>query len=302
MAIETSRVLRVGTRGSALAVSQTRQVIASIQELIPGLVVEMVTITTKGDLHLGAPLHEVGGKGLFVKEIEDAMLAGGVDLAVHSAKDMPAELPPGLVLAAFPARVDPRDAVISRTGCRLDDLPPGSRVGTSSLRRVFQLSRQRPDLVIEPLRGNVDTRLRKLREGRYDAIILAAAGLTRLGLAGEITEYLEPSHFIPAVGQGALAIETREDDSWARAIADRINDPATEIAVRAERAYLARIEGGCQVPAGGHCRLEGDAITLDAFLASPDGKFFARDSLTGPAGEPEKIGLELAERLLARCR
>ncbi len=297
-------VLRVGTRGSALARAQTGQVIARLKEQWPGLEVEMVVITTKGDLTLDTPLHQVGGKGLFVKEIEEALLAGEIDLAVHSAKDVPAELPAGLGLVAHPRRADPRDALISREGLALERLPRGARVGSSSLRRVFQLRHLRPDLQVEPLRGNVDTRLRRLEEGRFDAIVLAAAGLGRLGLADRVTEYLDPEVFIPAVGQGALALEARCDDARTRELAAAIDDEETALALAAERAFLAGIEGGCQVPAGAHARLMGDRLVLSGFLASPDGAFFARDRVEGPSGREEavRLGNALAERLLAAAR
>lgn len=295
------RTLRVGSRGSALAVAQTRQVIADLQGRWPGLRVELVTITTRGDLTLEVPLHEVGGKGLFVKEIEEALLGGNIDLAVHSCKDLPAELPAGLGLAAYPRRADARDALISRAGLSLDDLPPGACVGTSSLRRVFQLRHLRPDLRIEPLRGNVDTRLRKLREGRYDAIVLAAAGLGRLGLAGQVTELLDPARFIPAVAQGALALEARVEDRWTWDVAGALNDPDTATTVGAERAFLDRVQGGCQVPAGAHARLSGDRLAMDGFLADPEGGFFARESVAGARDEAAQLGRELAERLLGQA-
>lgn len=294
--------LRVGTRGSALAVAQTRQTVAALQQRWPGLAVEIVTITTRGDVQTQVPLHEVGGKGLFVKEIEEALLFGRVDLAVHSAKDLPSELPPGLALVCFPARADARDALVSREGRRLADLPEGACVGTSSLRRLFQLRHLRPDLRIEPLRGNVDTRLRRVAEGRFDAVVLAAAGLGRLGLADRITEALDPVAFVPAAGQGALALEARADDARARALVAPLNDAATETALRAERAFLARLMGGCQVPAGAHARLEGGRLVLEGFLASPDGAVFLRDRERGSEAEAEALGAALAERLLSRGR
>lgn len=297
-------LLRVGTRGSALARAQTGQVIARLKELWPGLEVEMVVITTKGDLTLDTPLHQVGGKGLFVKEIEEALLTGEIDLAVHSAKDVPAELPAGLALVAHPRRADPRDALIAREGWRLEDLPRGARVGSSSLRRVFQLRHLRPDLQVEPLRGNVDTRLRRLAEGRFDAIVLAAAGLGRLGLADRVTEYLDPEVFIPAVGQGALALEARADDARTRELAAAIDDEETALALEAERAFLARIEGGCQVPAGAHGRITGGRLVLSGFLASPEGDFYARGRLEGrPArGEAARLGDALGRQLLDEAR
>lgn len=296
-----SHPLRVGTRGSALAVTQTRQVMAALQACWPGLVLEMVTIATKGDLVLDSPLHQVGGKGLFVKEIEEALLANHVDLAVHSAKDLPAEVPPGLAIGCYPRRVDPRDALIARDGLTLDTLPQGARVGTSSLRRVYQLRHLRPDLQVEPLRGNVDTRLRKLSEGQYDAILLAAAGLTRLGLAERVTEFLDPGRFIPAVGQGALALEVRLGDQCSYDVCAALNDVPTATAVIAERAFLARVEGGCQVPAGAYARVEGDHIHLDGFLAGTDGSFYAVDAVAGRSDAAADLGRTLAERLLVHA-
>lgn len=294
--------IRVGTRRSALAVAQTEQVIAALKGHWPGLEVEVVRITTRGDVQLDLPLHEVGGKGLFVKEIEEAMLAGEIDLAVHSAKDLPAETPPGLAIVCYPLRVDPRDAVISRDGRGLRELPPGAMIGTSSLRRIFLLRHLRGDLKIEPLRGNVDTRLRRVREGNFDAIVLASAGLIRLGLAGAITEQLDPDSFIPAVGQGCLGIEARVGDERVVELARALNDPETERAVTAERAFLARIEGGCQVPAGGHARLRDGRLEMRGFLALPDGSFFGTAMAAGAPGEVEAIGRAVADDLLARSR
>lgn len=294
------QVLRVGSRGSALAVTQARQVLADLERLQPGLRIELVTITTRGDVQTHAPLHEVGGKGLFVKEIEEALLAGEIDLAVHSAKDLPAELPEGLGIIVYPRRADPRDALISRSGLPLMQLPEGARVGTSSLRRVFQLRYLRPDLQIEPLRGNVDTRLRRLAEGRFDAIVVAAAGLERLGLADRVTEFLDPTTFVPAVGQGSLALEARLDDEHTARLVACLHDADTAVALQAERAFLARLEGGCQVPAGAYARLEGGQAIVEGFLASQDGRVFLRDREIGPAGRAEAIGVALAERLLSR--
>ncbi len=295
--------LRVGTRGSALALAQTRQVVAELQRRWPGLLVEVVTITTRGDLQTGVPLHQLGGKGLFVKEIEEALLRGEIDLAVHSAKDLPSELPPGLELVAVPARADPRDAVVSRSGAGLLSLPPGARVGTSSLRRLAQIRYLRPDLAVEQLRGNVDTRLRRVEEGRCDAVVVAAAGLARLGLLERAGELLDPVAFVPAAGQGALALEARADDGRARALAAALHDPEAALALRAERAFLARLGAGCQVPAGAYARREGERLVIEGMLASPDGALFLRDREVAPAGDPEAAaaaGALLAGRLLAR--
>ncbi len=279
-------LLRVGTRGSTLARTQTDWVVGRLRDRWPGLEVEVHVIRTRGDAIQDRPLAEVGGKGLFVKEIEDALLAGRVDLAVHSAKDVPAELPAGLTLLACPPREDPRDVLVARDGLALEELPPGARVGTSSLRRQSLLRRARPDLVVVPLRGNVDTRLRKVAAGELDAVVLAAAGLARLGLLGRVTQYLEPRTFIPAVAQGILALEGRAADGGTARLALGVHDGETALALTAERAFLERVAGGCQVPMGAHCRREGERLVLDAFLASPDGGRFAatRRSLPAAAG------------------
>ena len=282
----------IGSRGSQLALWQARHVAARLEEL--GEQTRIEIIKTTGDKITDVPLAQVGGKGLFTKEIEEALLAGSIDLAVHSLKDMPAALPDGLTLAAFPEREDPRDALI---GCTLAELRPGMRVGTSSLRRAAQLHALGLGLVIETLRGNVDTRLRKLDEGQYDAIVLAAAGLRRLGWENRITELLDPAVMCPAPGQGALAIETRDDDGAAREIARKLDHAETRAAVTAERALLAVLEGGCQVPIGAYAQLEGSSIHLRAIVASPDGKRVIRDSTCGE--EPIALGHELGRRLLA---
>jgi hydroxymethylbilane synthase len=250
-------------------------------------------VKTTGDRITHVPLAQVGGKGLFTKEIEEALLEGRADLAVHSLKDLPTELPAGLVLAATPAREDPRDALVGR---RLADLPAGAKLGTGSLRRAAQLRKLRPDLRIEPVRGNLDTRLRKLDEGQYDAIVLAAAGLKRLGWAERIAEILSPDLVCPAVGQGALAIETRETSLLA---CQNLNHPATEHAVTAERALLAALGGGCQVPIGAYATVAGDLLSLQAVVVSPDGMQLVRDRSDGPAADAHRIGRELGEALLA---
>jgi hydroxymethylbilane synthase len=292
-----SSVVVLGTRGSKLALAQTDLVRAALLERHPGLVVEIEQITTRGDVILDRPLSTIGDKGLFVTEIEDALRAGRIDLAVHSAKDLPSELPNDMALAAFPRRADPRDALVSRDGLQLAALPEGARVGTSSLRRACLLRHLRPDLRVADLRGNVDTRLRKLREGQYDAIVLAAAGLERLGLADEISEHLDPHMMLPAVGQGILGLEIRVGDEVTAALLAPLDDPAARVAALAERAFLARIGGGCQVPVGAYARVTDDALTLAGMIGARDGRL-VRGELSGPAGRPTELGARLAEELL----
>lgn len=291
--------LILGTRGSKLAVHQSQWVQARLQELAPGLTISLQRIQTSGDKILDVPLAKIGGKGLFVKEIEDALLSKEIDLAVHSMKDVPTALPEGLDILCVPPREDPRDALITRDGCRLDHLKPGARIGTSSLRRQSQLLHYRPDFTIEMLRGNLDTRLRKLREGQFDAIVLAAAGLRRLAWDAEITEYLPVHLSLPAIAQGALGIEARSDDSFVRELLSGFEHRPTRVTVTAERAMLHRLEGGCQVPIAAHAVLEGDRITVDGLVASVDGRRVIRHQIQGPASEAQALGTKLAERLLA---
>jgi len=243
---------------------------------------------------------ERGGKGVWVKEIEAALLAGAIDLAVHSLKDVPAALAPGLVLAAIPPRADPRDVLVSRDGRRLRELAPGSRVGTSSLRRVCQVRALRSDLHVELLRGNVDTRLRKVAEGVVDAAVLAAAGLDRLGFAARITERLSERDMLPAIGQGALAIETRADDEAVRSLCRSLADHAAEVTVAAERSLLAALGAGCRTPVAGHATLDGDVVTLKGLVGRPDASEILTDEQSGPAADAAEIGRRLADRLLAR--
>ena len=283
----------IGSRGSQLALWQAHHIAACLLKL--GVETRLEIIKTTGDKITDVPLAQVGGKGLFTKEIEEALLAGSIDLAVHSLKDMPTALPAGLTLAAIPEREDPRDALIGKS---LTELGPAGRVGTSSLRRAAQLHALGRGLVIENLRGNVDTRLRKLDEGQYDAIVLAAAGLRRLGWSDRIRELLDPSIMCPAAGQGALAIETRDDGGAAQQIAGKLNHAATNAAVTAERALLAKLEGGCQVPIGAYGHFDGSTLHLQAIVASPDGSRMMRDSVTG-SGDPAALGRELGERMLA---
>jgi hydroxymethylbilane synthase len=290
----------LGTRGSKLAVHQSEWVQAQLHALAPHVTVTLRRIQTSGDKILDVPLAQIGGKGLFVKEIEDALLSGEIDLAVHSMKDVPTELPEGLAILCVPSREDPRDALISREGRAFMDLPLGARIGTSSLRRQSQLLHARPDLTIAMLRGNLDTRLKKLRDGQFDAIVLAAAGLRRLDWAHEITEYIAPEISLPAIGQGALGIEGRSDDLFIRSLLSGLNHAPSQTAVRAERALLHRLQGGCQVPIAAHATLAGTRVTLEGLVASVDGKELIRDSAEGTLEDPESIGIQLAEQLLAR--
>ena len=291
--------LVLGTRGSKLAVHQSEWVQARLRELVPYVAVTLRRIHTSGDKILDAPLAKIGGKGLFVKEIEEALISGEIDLAVHSMKDVPTQLPEELDLLCVPIREDPRDALISRDGRRFKDLQPGAKVGTSSLRRQAQLLQVRPDLSVEVLRGNLDTRLKKLRNGRFDAIVLAAAGLRRLGWEGEITEHLSPEISLPAIGQGALGIEGRKDDWFVRSCLSGLEHPPTRTVVLAERALLHRLQGGCQVPIAAHATLTGSEIILEGLVATVDGKEIIRDRVQGGAADPELLGIQLAERLLA---
>lgn len=292
--------LVLGTRGSKLALCQSEWIQSKIQEVAPEVRVTLRKIQTSGDKIVDVPLAKIGGKGLFVKEIEDALLAREIDFAVHSMKDVPAQLPDGLDILCVPPREDARDAFISREGCSFQNLPIGATVGTASLRRQAQLLHARPDLQITMLRGNLDTRLRKLKEGQFDAIILAAAGLHRLAWAQTITEYLSPILSLPAIGQGALGIEGRADDDFVRSILLRLDDQATHTTVTAERAFLRRLEGGCQVPIAAHAALFDNDLVLDGLVASVDGKTVIRDQITGTHQEAHSLGVQLAERLLSR--
>ena len=289
----------IGTRGSKLALWQAEHIAARLRELNPGMVVELRHIVTTGDKILDVPLAQIGGKGLFTKELETAMLAGDIDLAVHSLKDMPTELPAGLVLAATTTRLDPHDAFVSRRYASLAELPAEATVGTSSLRRKAQLLRLRPDLRIENLRGNLDTRLRKLDEGQYDAIVLAAAGLRRLGWAERITAVLSPAECLPAVGQGVLAIEARAADAEVLAAVAGLDDAGSRACVTAERTFLAVVEGGCQVPVGVYGRMTDEKLALQARILSLDGTRCVEDETVGDPSQAAMLGDSLARRLLA---
>jgi len=294
------RELIIGTRSSKLALWQAEWVHARLRELEPGLSVSLKRIKTTGDKILDTPLAAIGGKGLFIKEIEDALRRGEIDLAVHSMKDVPTHVPEGLEILAIPEREDPRDVLVSRGGTAFDRLGAGARIGTSSLRRQAQLLHARPDLSIQILRGNVDTRLRKLEAGEFEGIILAAAGVRRLGWTDRVTEYLSPDVCLPAIGQGALALEGRASDAFMRDVAARLDHQPTRLAVTAERALLERLEGGCQVPIAAHATISGEALTMTALVASVNGRRLIRDSIQGPAQAAHRLGIELAERLLAQ--
>jgi hydroxymethylbilane synthase len=294
------RHLIIATRGSQLALAQARWVAARLAELSPGLAVELDIIKTTGDKILDVPLAQVGGKGLFVKEIEDALLAGRAALAVHSMKDVPSELPPGLLLAAVSSREDVRDVLVTRRGLGLETVPRGGRVGTSSLRRQAQLLALRPDLLMVPLRGNVETRLKKLASENLDAVVLAAAGLNRLGLDQVKALPLEPSLMLPAVGQGALGLECREDDTGLRELIQGLNHPETAQAVAAERGFLARLEGGCQVPIAGHAVVEKGIVMFKGLVASLDGRRMVKGEGLAPPEQARAMGASVAEEILAR--
>jgi hydroxymethylbilane synthase len=296
----TEKPVIIGTRGSRLALWQAEWLRSALVERFPGIPAELAIIKTQGDKIQDVPLAKLGGKGLFVKEIEEALREGRVDVAVHSMKDMPAEMPPGLVIGAVPEREIPTDVLISRNGLTLREIPAGGVLGTSSLRRAAQLRHLRPDLKVFPLRGNVETRIRKLDSGQLAAVVLAAAGVKRLGMEQLITEHLAPDRMLPAVGQGALCIEIREGDPRIGPMVSRLDDPATRTAVSGERAFLKRLEGGCQVPIAGYGRIEGPHFMLTGLVAAVDGSNVIRHSLSGPAASAERIGVDLAEIILNR--
>ncbi|GBG55460.1 porphobilinogen deaminase [Sporomusaceae bacterium FL31] len=291
--------LVIGTRGSKLALWQANYIADCLRSRFPGVEVSLKRVMTTGDKILDVPLARIGGKGLFTKELETEMLTGQIDLAVHSLKDMPTELPPGLTLAAITERVDPGDAFISPQYKTVDALPQGAKVGTSSLRRKAQLLNYRPDLVISDLRGNLDTRLQKLETEQLDAIILAVAGLKRLGWQDRITQVLPPSLCLPAVGQGALAIETRSDDAEVIAMLAFLNHDSTRAAVTAERSFLREVEGGCQVPVGVFGQANNNSLLLEAVILSVDGVQVIRDTVSGTWAEAEDLGRALAQKMLA---
>lgn len=291
--------IKIGTRGSKLALWQANWVKSAITSINPSLSVDLIIIKTKGDKILDVPLAKVGGKGLFVKEIEEALLSRRIDIAVHSMKDMPAEIPDGLCIGAIPKRENPKDVLISNNGLLFSELKSGSRVGTSSLRRSAQLRHARPDLVILPLRGNLDTRLKKLETENMDAIILAAAGVKRLNFESRITEYFDENVMLPAVGQGALCIEIRENDTEIEPIVAALDHQKTRSAVMGERAFSNRLEGGCQVPIAALGKIEKNIFTMSGLVADIDGKILIKKTLSGPVEQSETIGVELADSLLS---
>lgn len=295
-----SEVLRIATRKSPLAMWQAEHVAAALKAAHPGLAVELLGMSTQGDKILDTPLAKIGGKGLFVKELEQGMLEGRADIAVHSMKDVPVHLPDGLHLPVILEREDPHDAFVSNNYGNLDALPEGARVGTSSLRRQCQLAARRPDLQLLPLRGNVNSRLQKLDDGDYDAIILAAAGLKRLGFGARIRDAIGAEQSLPAIGQGAIGIECRSDDARINALIAPLHHVDTADRVRAERAFNARLEGGCQVPIGGHAVLEGDDIWLRGLVGTPDGSELIEGEIRGPRADAEALGIALADELLGR--
>ena len=292
-------LIRIATRKSPLAMWQAEHVAACLTEAHPGLRVELLGMTTQGDRILDSPLSKIGGKGLFVKELEQGMLAGDADIAVHSMKDVPVAFPEGLHLAVILEREDPRDAFVSNRFGSFDELPPGAVVGTSSLRRQCSITASRPDLTITSLRGNVNTRLRKLDDGEYDAIVLAAAGLKRLGFESRIRAFLPVEFSLPAIGQGAVGVECRNDDPEVNALLRPLHHADTACCVLAERAMNHRLEGGCQAPIAGHAILKGDRLWLRGMVGETDGSHLVRAESEGPATDPEALGVEVAEALLA---
>lgn len=298
----TNRNITIATRGSMLALWQAEWIKSQLLELNKDITVHLNKIKTTGDIILDVPLAQVGGKGLFVKEIEEALLDGSADLAVHSMKDVPTELPDRLHLAAICKREDPRDALLARKGINsINDLPQGAHVGTSSLRRMCQLLSIRPDLKITQLRGNVDTRIRKLDEGQFDAIILATAGVKRLGYSDRITERISIDVSLPAIAQGAVGIECRIDDVFINDMLKKLDHAETSVCVKAERAFLKKLEGGCQVPIAGHAVLESkEKLVLSGLVGSLSGEIIIKDTISGRPEDAESLGLVLAENLLAK--
>ncbi|VAX07541.1 Porphobilinogen deaminase [hydrothermal vent metagenome] len=294
------QIVRIATRKSPLAMWQAEHVAAELKRAHPGLAVELVGMSTKGDRILDAPLAKIGGKGLFVKELEQGMLEGTADIAVHSMKDVPVELPEGLHLPFILEREDPRDAFVSNVYTSLEDLPKGACVGTSSLRRQSQLNEHRQDLIIKPLRGNVNTRLAKLDAGEFDAVILASAGLIRLGFGERIAAFISSDLSLPAIGQGAIGIECRESDAWINELLIPLHHEDTAICVRAERAMNNRLNGGCQVPIAGYAELGAEELQVRGLVGEPDGSLILRAAAKGVAVEAEKLGIQVADDLLSR--
>ncbi len=295
-----SGTLRIGTRGSALALAQAGWVKEKIEKYHPGMGVNLVVIKTKGDIMQDVALVKIGGKGVFVKEIEEALLRGDIDLAVHSLKDVPAELPPGLAIAVTPEREDPRDVFVAKRHIKFEAMPRRAKIGTGSLRRGFQLRNIFPDVEIVPLRGNLDTRLKKVETEDLDAVVVAAAGIRRMGWVSRVTQFLPVETIIPAVGQGTLAIEVREGDGMVREALAFLNHEPTWREARTERAFLRRLGGGCQLPLAAYARTEGPAIKITGLLGTIDGRVMIREELRGPADAGDALGAQLAEAILER--
>lgn len=293
-------IIRIGTRGSQLALYQAYKVKSTLEDLFPELKVELKIIKTKGDKILDVALSKIGDKGLFTKEIEVELIDGSVDIAVHSLKDLPTKLPEGLKLGAVLERGEFRDAFVSKNGLKLADLKPGHVVATSSLRRIAGLLKIKDQIVIKDIRGNVNSRLQKMEDGYCDAMIMAAAGLQRLGLEQYITEVIDPEVVMPAVSQGAIAIETRENDAEVEMLMAKVNHLDTWNAITAERAFLARLEGGCQVPLGCYSKVEKEQLVLSGFVASIDGKQYIKETISGNIAKGAELGVEMAEKMLGR--
>lgn len=291
------RALIIGTRGSSLSLCQTQMIRVRLEERFPQRRFSIKTIKAQADRNPDVPLVALGGEGIFVKELETALLDGAIDLAVHSMKDLPVKIPARIRLAAVTEREDARDALVSRTGQMLEQLPAGAKVGTSSLRRASQMRLRRQDLELAPIRGNVDTRLRKLDEGQYDAIVVAAAGLIRLGLDERISQYLGPEWMLPEPGQGALGIEARDDDAETIEVLQAVNDPVARACVEAERAFLEALGGGCRVPIAALAEVRGEELVLDGAVIAADGSKRLREQASGPLQKPKELGQSLAERL-----
>jgi len=292
-------ILRIGTRGSALALTQTRWVADKLKQQLPDAIIEVKIIKTKGDILQDISLSEVGGKGLFVKEIEEALLRGDIDLAVHSMKDVPVEIPDALEIGIMTEREDPRDVLISKSNRALEEMPRSARIGTGSLRRGFQLKSLYPAMEVVPLRGNLDTRINKITTMNLDGIIVAAAGMKRMGWTHRISQYIALEAMLPSVGQGVLGIEIRKEDQAIKDTVAFINHPETWLEVTAERAFLKRLEGGCQLPVAGYAEKKGSKLILKGLLGSPDGHMMIRDEIEGSCEGAEMIGVSLAERILS---
>lgn len=292
--------IRIGTRGSQLALWQANFIKSEIQRLFPDVTVDLKIIKTTGDRITDRPLAMVGGKGLFVKEIETALMDKEIDLAVHSMKDMPGELPQGLIIGAIPERENPFDVLISKDHCLLADYKTGAKIGTSSLRRASQIKHIRPDVTIESIRGNLDTRIKKLKAGEYDAIVLAAAGLRRLGQERQITQYLDETIMIPAVGQGALCIETRENDDDIAPVMAQLDHYDTQVCVTGERAFLKQIEGSCHIPVACFGKISGNQVVMTAVVASEDGRELIKEQIASPVDQVKEAGRTLADQVLEK--